>query len=215
MKQRFFFVIVFSVLLSNSYGQLELNSSGNVGIGDTPNTYKLYVKGNTYFDPIGADHQLRIAETSDEACLYPNSSNSGYLGSYSYYFARTYTRNIYRDNEYTISDNRIKTNIREIENPLLTITQLNGVRFDFTAEAFPNETVEKRQELLERGKDSYGFIAQDIQEVIPKAVIYDSISELYYLSTDEIIPILVEAMKEQQSLIEELQSEMDELQSQK
>lgn len=44
-------ILILSVLAPftfMSYGQIEVNSAGNVGIGVTPSTVKLYVSGYTY-----------------------------------------------------------------------------------------------------------------------------------------------------------------------
>ena len=67
--------------------------------------------------------------------------------------------------------------------------------------------------LVADAKDNYGFIAQEMLDVFPKLVIYDETSELYGINYVGLIPILVEAMKEQQSLIEELQTEVANMKS--
>lgn len=59
-------------------------------------------------------------------------------------------------------------------------------------------------------KIMFGYLAQDMQKVFPELVLED---EEGYLSIDYIglIPVLVEAIKEQQAIIEELQKQMDAL----
>jgi len=79
----------------------------------------------------------------------------------------------------TSSDERLKDNIREIENPLELVLSLDGKRFNF------KETPEK---------EAIGFIAQQIETIIPEAV-STKIDDFKTVSYDMIIPILVEAIK--------------------
>ena len=59
-------------------------------------------------------------------------------------------------------------------------------------------------------KDHFGFIAQDFQQIFPELVQTDKDG---YLCIDYIafIPVLTEAIKEQQATIETLQEEIDQL----
>lgn len=57
--------------------------------------------------------------------------------------------------------------------------------------------------------DQIGFIAQDVKEVLPGAVVKDEESGLYLMNYEAIIPLLVEGMKEQQKQIEELKAKLD------
>jgi hypothetical protein len=49
-----------------------------------------------------------------------------------------------------------------------------------------------------------GFIAQELKEVFPELVYQETDSSEYSINYIGLIPILVEALKEQQILIEEL-----------
>jgi hypothetical protein len=49
-----------------------------------------------------------------------------------------------------------------------------------------------------------GFIAQEVESIVPEAVRYDEVNDIYSMEYTAIIPVLVEAMKEQQETIEEL-----------
>jgi|GEM_PF-2854172 len=53
-------------------------------------------------------------------------------------------------------------------------------------------------------KDHLGFIAQEVKEIVPEAVEYDDETGLYSMSYTALIPILVEAIKEQQKQIDAL-----------
>ena len=100
----------------------------------------------------------------------------------------------------TGSDKRLKTNIKDINYGLKDILNLRGVEFDWK---------EKRD-----GKHDIGFIAQEVQEVIPEVI--NEIPDLKYennkyLGVDysKIVPILVESMKEQQKQIDSLKNEVE------
>ncbi|MFO0862230.1 MAG: tail fiber domain-containing protein [Candidatus Saccharibacteria bacterium] len=80
------------------------------------------------------------------------------------------------------SDETLKTNILSISNGLGVITQLQGVTYNWKSD--PNGT---RQD---------GFIAQDIQKILPELVTTDSNGKLS-LNKDGIMPFIVEAIKEQ------------------
>jgi hypothetical protein len=88
------------------------------------------------------------------------------------------------------SDERVKTNVRKIENPLDRILNTRGVIYDRT-------DVDQ--------KDQIGFIAQELEEQFP---------ELVSTSTDgrkgvmyqNMVAVLLEAIKEQQKQIDELKN---------
>lgn len=116
------------------------------------------------------------------------------------------------------SDKRLKTDIKPMEGCLGKLAKLNGVSYlksipdpDKDAsesslaelDKIKRETVKAQMKNTEAAKESMGFIAQDLQAVFPELVKQDKNG---YLSVDyiSIIPVLVEAMKEQQAQIEEL-----------
>ena len=105
------------------------------------------------------------------------------------------------------SDGRFKENINSIINPLKTIKKLNGVTYEWK-----DQKIKKDDDL--KGI-KYGFIGQEVEKIIPSIV---SSKENKRLNTDnfksvnyvEIIPILVEAIKEQQVQINELKNKIGE-----
>lgn len=87
------------------------------------------------------------------------------------------------------SDKRLKTDIQYIqeENNLDKIGKLNGIRFKWK---------EKYNDYL-----NLGFIAQEVKEIIPEVVRYDEVNDIYTMEYTGLIPVLVEAIKEQQKVI--------------
>ena len=98
------------------------------------------------------------------------------------------------------SDKRLKTNIKKIEYGLKDVLQLRGVEFDWK---------EKRN-----GKHDIGFIAQEVQEIIPEVIneipdLQDETNKYLGVDYSKIVPLLVESIKEQQQQIEDLINEVD------
>jgi hypothetical protein len=90
---------------------------------------------------------------------------------------------------FSSSDVRLKKNIEEIPRALEKITRIDGKSYTYISD--------KSQQL------HYGVIAQDIQKIFPSLV---HKNEKGFLSVNylELIPVLIEALKLQQSTIEEL-----------
>jgi hypothetical protein len=61
------------------------------------------------------------------------------------------------------------------------------------------------------GGNQIGFIAQEIMQIIPEAVVKTSDAEPLGMKYAELIPVLTKAIQEQQSLIEKLQIEIEKL----
>jgi hypothetical protein len=102
------------------------------------------------------------------------------------------------------SDSRFKTNILPIENPLQKVLKLQGVTFDWKTKEFPNRMFSENRAL--------GFIAQEVEQVIPEVVQTENSTEGFKsVQYDKVVALLVEAIKEQQKQIEQLQQEVKEL----
>jgi hypothetical protein len=84
---------------------------------------------------------------------------------------------------YTYSDLRLKKDIRNIENALDKLCSLNGVTYKLT-----NSTDEK-------DKRQTGLIAQEVNEVLPEAVIINK-DGYYNLAYGNMTGLIVEAIKE-------------------
>ena len=87
------------------------------------------------------------------------------------------------------SDERLKENIYTIDNALDRVDAIDGVYFDWK----------------ESGERKLGVIAQQVQKVLPEVVSEDKKG---YLNVDYsgIVPVLLEAIKELESRVKELES---------
>ena len=79
----------------------------------------------------------------------------------------------------TTSDRRFKKDIVPLGNALSTICALEGIRY----------------RLIANSKESLGFLAQDVQQIVPQ-VVDTSDSSRWGIDYAQLIPLLVEAIKE-------------------
>jgi hypothetical protein len=61
---------------------------------------------------------------------------------------------------------------------------------------------------MNENKIDFGFLAQEIKEVFPEVVSLDSTTNYYSVNYVKLIPVLIEAVKEQQAQIEELKKQI-------
>ena len=94
------------------------------------------------------------------------------------------------------SDARYKKRIQPLQGALSSILELRGVTYDWRTEAYP--------EMAFTEEEQVGFIAQELEQVYPQFVVTNDEG---YKSVDyaRLTPVLVEAIKEQQRLINDLQ----------
>ena len=92
------------------------------------------------------------------------------------------------------SDKRLKENIKPIESALEKVSKLQGVTFDW-----------KKSDSILEIKEDIGFIAQDVQKVIPELV-RENEDGMLSMRHQGIAPILLEAIKELKAEIDLLKS---------
>jgi hypothetical protein len=147
------------------------------------NTYRAFVrsKNSTYTYTLGRLSNssfgfygyinTRTANGTDFACYMDNSGNWTATGNVTAY-----------------SDERLKSNIKTIDNALDKVQNLRGVTFD------------------KDGKAGLGVIAQEVQKVLPEVV--QEGEEYLSVAYGNIVGVLIEAIKEQQKQIDELKAKM-------
>jgi len=115
-------------------------------------------------------------------------------------------------NEYLApSDRRLKQNIQSLEAILPKLLKLNPVSYQYLPKVNPD------------GHNRTGFIAQEVLEIFPDVVVNEDVdvsddgkvirkkSEYYAMNYIDLIPITIKALQEQQTIIDEVRTENDEL----
>ena len=98
---------------------------------------------------------------------------------------------------YSTSDERLKTKLEPIDNALIKLQKLNGYTFNWN-ELAENKDISVRQA---------GVMAQDVEMVLPEAVI-DRENGYKAVKYEQLIPLLIEALKEQQQQIDDLKEKI-------
>lgn len=195
--------------------QVKVDSNGHIGLATntTDSNYEVLIDGDLTLTGgirIGTTFNgAFIFEEGDGACiLIPESTNnSTYIGLGTKQVSRIYGRYIYANQYPVSSDKRLKENFQEIISPLDKILNVKGLKYDFIAsytDSIKNENIKYKEK--KRNKNRLGILAQDLQLVIPEAVVYDDENDMYYIDYNAITPVIIEAMKEQQAQIEELKN---------
>lgn len=123
------------------------------------------------------------------------------------------------------SDERLKNNIKYLTGSLAQVMSLKGVTYNLneklenlstviaTATISDTASVQHEQQIINTAlyqRDHIGFLAQDVQNIFPDLV-YEDKDGMLSVDYISIIPLLVESLKEQQSIIIELKANVDEL----
>jgi len=181
---------------SGATERMRITSGGNISINSTVNGGKLYVVGDA-----GA-YSCNLQGSGTTGQSYGMIINAGTNSSdYSFYVRNAaqgspyiYIRGdgyLYSASAWSGSDRRLKENIVDLDNGLNKVLELKARKFDF----------------IDGFKNQYGFIAQELQEVIPDAVsVFDEEKKMLAVKMDFIVPHLVKAIQEQQAQIEELKA---------
>ena len=216
-----------SLKLTNGSGSthLTISNGGYVGIGITNNTtIPLHVEkigtAASIIKVTGSSAQIEIqTATAGDATLYMRPNSTGNQAAAFKMTAGTIYNWRWQDDASTPvvfmkldqnpgtltvkgdviaygspSDKKLKENIKPIESALDKVTKLQGVTFDW-----------KESDSILDIKEDIGFIAQDVQKVVPELV-RENKDGMLSMRHQGITPILLEAIKELKAEIDLLKS---------
>ena len=138
--------------------------------------------------------------TMSLSAFYPQSNREKNLGLNNRRWDNLYIDRIYYRQATQDSDLRLKENIQQLPKGLEEILKLKPYKYNYKDD---NET------------KHYGFIAQELNDILPILVssINDDAEETLTVNITEIIPILVKAIQEQQTLIDSQKSKIENLET--
>jgi len=104
----------------------------------------------------------------------------------------------------TYSDARIKKDVVDLNYGLNEVMKLRPVRYNQYNSLITNDQIL----LTDSYKQTIGFIAQDVHEIINEAVTKGSQSELWGMDYNKLVPVLVKSIQDQQGEIETLKKQI-------
>lgn len=115
-----------------------------------------------------------------------------------------------------VSDKRLKSNIVPIQSALSKLSLLQGTHYTITS-----KRRNAQGEVVESQREQFGVIAQDVEPIFPemvkeKAIFINAGDETLYKTVDyiQLVPVMIEAIKELSAEVDELKKELEELKKQ-
>ena len=204
-------IVLFGTLYSNA--QIVLDENNNVGLRTSSPGYNIDMIGSTRIKPSsGSNYSILISTDATHGwILNPSSNYTGMIG----YYDMLYSLNA----EYlygvhvTESDKNLKKNIQPLYDALPIIKKLKPVSFDYNIDYSGVEETIVRNKLETTDKNRLGFIAQEVQEILPQSILTKEPDSTLGIRMDDFIPLLVKGMQEQSARIDSLVSVIEGLKS--
>ena len=167
--------------------RMRIDSSGNLMLGKTSTDFNTagvhIVQGGAVYSGI------QTASASSTYHVRDTTNNT-----WEFYVQGTGTINATNTSINSLSDERLKENIVDLETGLTEVMSLKPRRFDW----------KDREE-----KNVAGFVAQEVETVLPDLIgnyMHDDIDDAKSVKMGDMVPTLVKAIQEQQTIIQELEA---------
>lgn len=183
----------------------------NTGIyHSAPDNFSICTDGRTRMN-INAEGAIKFYNTNynqwfNTMISYANNADAkmyvvNYNNSHTFYV--TGNGSIFSRGNYIGSDISFKEDINTINSALDKVMQLRGVTYKFKADVLTDASDTLTVLSTEEKPTQMGVIAQEIEEIVPEVVSTQPDGKKY-VAYSNLIGLLIEAIKEQQSQIEEL-----------
>jgi hypothetical protein len=146
----------------------------------------------------GTAEELRFYQNGDRVTIQNSTGDVG-IGTTDPAGYKLYVNGAaYATGGWQPSDARLKTNLQPIQDALGKVLRLEGLSFLWRTQEYPDRG-------LPEGRH-YGLVAQDVEQVLPEVVKKGSDGEKA-VAYSELIPVLVESIKQLKAETDELRTE--------
>jgi len=182
-------------------GHKNINGNSNTFIGNSSGNSNTAGSGNVF---IG--YESGFYETGSNKLYISNNSSSTPL-IYGDFQNRQLKINgtLEFTTAFATSDRRWKKDIKPLDNSLEKVQQLDGKSYLWRRDEFPDKGFSKQRQI--------GLIAQEVEKIIPEIVQSDE-NGFKSISYTQLIPLLIEAVKSQQTIIAEHEQSLQEQKNQ-
>ncbi len=197
MKNTNFIVILLCLIANNAvFSQLKVSHFGGIGLGIEPRTdYKLIIKGDlmltTYpeIPPyLNRFTEFRIRVGKD----WPGCEFGTPTGKIAVWSSEIGYNDLYALHYWTASDSLIKKEIVPLEKVTEKLLNLNAYSYKL------------KNDPIRNNKITFGFLTQEAQRVFPNII--DTVKGITLIDYQQIIPLMLQVLKEQQHTIDSLKN---------
>lgn len=183
---------------SNKGGHLTFFTKNNVGNGIAATEHmRITAAGNVGIGDVTPDAKLDVDAASGNLLILANSGTQRALVDINGNLTISGKMNSNGIEE--LSDRRFKTNISPLSSVLNKVLKIEGVTYNWRQDEFPEKAFGDRTEI--------GFIAQELEKYFPELVNTDK-DGYKSVQYSHMVPVLLEAIKEQQQQIELMSNQL-------
>ncbi|GAB4346734.1 MAG: hypothetical protein OHK0038_26840 [Flammeovirgaceae bacterium] len=192
---------IFAVFTLSAFAQLKVDQFGRIGMGTNwPNSgYKCHIKGNllltTYPASPFIEFQFKVGNG------WPGADMGSTTDMIAFWTTWTSYNKLYAEQFYKMSDASFKLNQSAIESPMKKLLNLKAYKYDVI-----DRYISENGDSLEGTLTQYGFISQEVEQALPEVKITEDGKDGKLMDYDQIIPLLVAGIQEQQRQISSLEA---------
>jgi hypothetical protein len=227
--KKIFFIFILTILVKGLSAQIKVSTGGNIVMCKPTNPSNTVIIGNP--TPLWVPAKLQIKNNNlpvlsiehwypdqTKGVVSVSTANQPFSKHWVVEYAKgvnfyvTTIGDVYAKNkQLNGSDSIFKFNVNNIINPYEKILQLRGVTYQIKPHAYCEDCItDTLSDSATTQPVRYGFIAQEVERVVPEVVstMDDSTKAIEYTA---IIPLLLEGIKYQGQLITTLQNQVSQL----
>ena len=199
-------LILFTLALFafNAFSQLKVDQYGRIGMGTNwPNPgYRCHIRGDLLLTTYPAIPSIELRMKVGNGA--PGAEIGTTVDKIAMWASETSYNKLYAERYLTVSDSTMKVDIKPLTNSLENLLKLKTYSYKLR-EAPGSDKISERRE--------YGFLSQEVEQLFPALQITDDLKDIKLMDYNQIIPLTVTAIQEQQIIIYNLQKKIELLES--